>query len=364
MTGALLITWDGGGNLPPALGIGRELARRGMRVRVLGNAVQRDAVTAAGLEFIPFTHGRDHISAEPRGTVDGVLRLVALFADRGIARDAEALLTREPADVVLVDCLLWGAMQQLTADGHQVVNLVHSMAGYFDGNARGPVGMLARLRGADGVAAARDAALTLVTTRADFESGPRSDETHTGFVWQGTPVEAVGASIPRVLISFSTTVFPGQRAALQRAIDALAHEDLEVIVTTGAVDPAELRAGPNTTLLRRRDHGEILPSTSLVIGHGGHATTARALSAGIPVLVIPMHPLMDQPAVGRAVERIGAGATLPKTASPLRIRAAALRLLSDDTVRATARRIGEEARELDGAVVAADALLSQGVPQS
>lgn len=364
MSGVLLITWDGGGNLPPALGIGRELTRRGVRVRVLGNRVQRDAVVAAGLDFTPFTHGRDHVSAEPRGTVDGVLRLVALFADRGIAADARALLADEPADAVIVDCLLWGAMEQLESEGHRVVNLVHSMAGYFDRNARGPVGMLARLRGANGVTAARDAALTLVTTRADFETGPRAGETHTGFVWQGAPVEAVPAPTPRVLISFSTTVFPGQRAALQRAIDALADEELEVVVTTGAVDPAELRASPNATLVQRRDHGELLPSTSLVIGHGGHATTARALSAGIPVLVIPMHPLMDQPAVGEAVARLGVGATLPKTASSARIREAALRLLTDDAVRAAARRMGEEARDLDGAVVAADVLLPETVPQS
>jgi UDP:flavonoid glycosyltransferase YjiC (YdhE family) len=357
MTGVLIVTWDGGGNLPPALGIGRELQKRGVKVRVLGNAVQRDAVAGAGLPFTPFTRGRDYVSAQPRGTVDGVLGLVAVFADRGIAADARELLADEPADVVIVDCLLWGAMAQLEADGARVVALVHSMASFFDANSRGPLGMLARLRGVNPVAAARDAALALVTTREDFEP-ERRRELHTGFVWQGSPVEAKPAPVPRVLVSFSTTSFPGQKAALQRVIDALAEEPVEVIVTSGAVDPAELSPAENTTIVRQRDHAELLVTTSLVIGHGGHATTARALSAGIPVLVIPMHPLMDQPAVGKAVARLGVGATLPKSASPERIRAETRRLLDDEAIRTAAGRMGEEARRRDGAGVAAEAVLA------
>jgi len=351
MTRVLFVTWDGGGNLPPALGIARELVRRGDRVQVLGHAIQKQAIEGAGLEFYPITRGRDYVSAEPRGTVDGVLGLVALFADRGIADDARALLTEEPADVIVVDCLLWGATRALIDTGIPVVSLVHSRADFFDRNARGPLGLLARLRGADPLAA-RDAAVRLITTRADFEP-PRADP-HTGFVWQGTPVAATPQPTPEVLVSFSTTSFPGQAAALQRVLDALADEDVHVTVTSGAVDPTALRSPANARVVRSQDHAELLPRTSLLIGHGGHATTARALEHGIPVLVLPMHPLMDQPAIGRAVETLGAGMLLPKSASPARIRAAARRLLDDPGVRAAAGRIGDESRAQDGAVVAAE----------
>lgn len=72
-----------------------------------------------------------------------------------------------------------------------------------------------------------------------------------------------------------------------------------------------------------------------------------------------MHPLMDQPAVGRAVERRGVGATLRKHASPAIIRAAARRLLTDERIREAARQLGREAREKDGACVAAELLLRQ-----
>lgn len=353
----LVVTWDGGGNLPPMLGIARALADRGDRVRVLGHEIQRAAIEGAGLSFTPIRRGRDYVSAEPRGTVDGVLGLAALFADRGIGADARELLVEESADLVLVDCLLWGATDEIAATGVPVVTVVHSVADFFERNARGPLGAIARIRGTNPVAALGRAELTLVTTRADFEPpGFRGDAVHTGFVWQGHLVAAVTEARPRVLVSFSSTAFPGQARALQRVVDALADVDVDVTVTSGAVAPDALVAPGNARIVRHQDHSELLPSTSLVVGHGGHATTARALSAGIPVLVMPMHPLMDQPAVGRAVERLGVGAMLPKSASAARIRDAAERLLADPAVRDAAIRMGTQARSRDGALAALDAL--------
>jgi UDP:flavonoid glycosyltransferase YjiC (YdhE family) len=104
----------------------------------------------------------------------------------------------------------------------------------------------------------------------------------------------------------------------------------------------------------------VLPATSLVIGHGGHSTTARALAYGIPLLVLPMHPLMDQTAIGRALTRLGAGRMLPKSASVDVIRAAARELLTDGPHRVAAARLGAEIRERDGAVTAVDLLAGVG----
>jgi UDP:flavonoid glycosyltransferase YjiC (YdhE family) len=352
----LFVTWDGGGNLPPALGIAAEVVRRGGSATFLGNAVQRGAI---GFPFRAFTAGRDYESAAPRSTLQGVADLTGVFADRGIGRDALALLAEEPMDVVVVDCLLWGAALELAAHDVPVVSLVHSQFGYFRGNARGPVGLIARARGANPVAAEAAARLTLVTTRPEFEERAWPGVAHTGFVWQGTPVEAASdPARPQVLVSFSTTSFPGQARALQNTLDALDGLAVEVVATTGAVDPASLRVPAGMRVARRIDHAELLPATRLVIGHGGHATTSRALAHGIPLLVMPMHPLMDQPAIGRAVERLGVGRTLPKSASPERIRAAVESLLDDDATLSRARDLGADIRERDGASVAVDLLES------
>jgi UDP:flavonoid glycosyltransferase YjiC (YdhE family) len=47
----LLVTWDGGGNVPPMLALGRRLARRGHEVRVLGTPSLGGRVGHAGLDF-------------------------------------------------------------------------------------------------------------------------------------------------------------------------------------------------------------------------------------------------------------------------------------------------------------------------
>jgi UDP:flavonoid glycosyltransferase YjiC (YdhE family) len=357
----LFVTWDGGGNLPPALGIAREVQRRGGTATFLGNAIQRAAVEAAGMPFEVFQEGRDYDSAAPRSTLRGLADLTGLFADRGIGRDALAALAADPADVVVVDCLLSGAVLEIAAAGVPVVSLVHSQWQYFAGSARGPVGIIARLRGADPVKAAAAARLNLVTTRLDVEdpagTRPGPGVEHTGFIWQGSPVEAVpDATRPRVLVSFSTTSFPGQDRALQNVLDALDGLSVEVVASTGPIDPTTLRAPAGARVERRLDHGDLLPTTRLVIGHGGHSTTSRALAYGIPLIVMPMHPLIDQPAIGRAVERLGVGRMLPKSAPADRIRSTVENLLSDEETLRCARELGQEIRERDGAVVAADLL--------
>ena len=71
----LFVTWDGGGNVPPALGIATELATRGHRVRFLGHAANRGAVEAAGFEHEayatarPFSSPRARVPARPAGDV-------------------------------------------------------------------------------------------------------------------------------------------------------------------------------------------------------------------------------------------------------------------------------------------------------
>ena len=65
MSHVLFVTWDGGGNVPPALGIAGELRDRGHRVSFLGHAQQRAVIDAAGFGFTPYTHARPWSSAEP-----------------------------------------------------------------------------------------------------------------------------------------------------------------------------------------------------------------------------------------------------------------------------------------------------------
>jgi len=110
MASVQFVTWDGGGNLPPDLGIARELHRRGHAVRVIGEESQRLAVAAAGLSFAAWSHplstGQVERSAGERLTY--LMKEVWLNTD--LADEVIAALARQPAEVVVVDCMLEGVL--------------------------------------------------------------------------------------------------------------------------------------------------------------------------------------------------------------------------------------------------------------
>jgi UDP:flavonoid glycosyltransferase YjiC (YdhE family) len=82
----------------------------------------------------------------------------------------------------------------------------------------------------------------------------------------------------------------------------------------------------------------------------------RALSHDLPMLIMPMHPMLDQKMIGQSVEEHGAGLVLPKTATAEQIRMAAQRLLEPGTHTAAAAAIGSRLRASSGAVTGADRL--------
>ena len=77
---------------------------------------------------------------------------------------------------------------------------------------------------------------------------------------------------------------------------------------------------------------------------------------GLPLLVLPADPRVDQPSVGRAVQGAGAGLSLDRSAAPDRIRAAVRTILGDPAFRAAADVVGQRMRAQDGVRTAADRL--------
>jgi UDP:flavonoid glycosyltransferase YjiC (YdhE family) len=120
------------------------------------------------------------------------------------------------------------------------------------------------------------------------------------------------------------------------------------------VDPGELRVPANVEVHRWLPHAEVMPQMSMVVGHGGHATTMAALAHDLPLLVLPVDGKTDQPHIGRVLQGIGAGRTLKRTSPPARIRAAIEELLADGPHRAVATRLGARIREDHGRSRGAD----------
>ena len=50
----LIVSWDGGGNAPPALNLGARLVRQGHQVRLLGWESMASRAAAAGVEFATY----------------------------------------------------------------------------------------------------------------------------------------------------------------------------------------------------------------------------------------------------------------------------------------------------------------------
>lgn len=357
----LFVTWDGGGNLPPAIGIAAELQHRGEIVRMLGHEQQRSTIEGAGLRFEPYSHPYTYSTTTPEPWLRWIRGFQAIINDRSLGLDLVGSVQREPTDLVVIDCVLRNVLRAAEQSQIRRAVLVHS---FYDVAALGMGSnwSIARLRGRSSTQRWREVEVGLIATLRSLD--PDGQKTlpdcirFTGPVWQGTPRSAKQPDgEPRILVSLSSAFFPGQQRVLQNILDALSGLPVRAIVTTGPAVPAQdLRVPENAELHSYLPHAELLPTVSLVIGHGGHGTTMAALSHNLPVIVLPMARFMDQFKIGQALEKAGAGHLLPKRSSPTRIRQAIEQVLGDERYRLAASRLGVEIRQQDGASVAADAI--------
>jgi UDP:flavonoid glycosyltransferase YjiC (YdhE family) len=348
---------DLGGNVPPTLGIARELARRGWRVLVHGDDSMRGRVEAAGLTFVPAA-SRQLDPVRSRGSASAILDVVRFLADADRGAEVRALVERVGAEVALIDVGLTRVVAACTGVVPTAV-LLHTLwdvSAPFLGPPFGP------LLGAVGmhvqrITAAADRLLVASPAVLDGIRPLPRNAVRVGAVLEDPPTTPERAGSRLVLVSLSSVWFPGQERLMQRMVDAVAGIGAHVVVTTGrAVPPSALHAPPGTEVHGLLDHGAVLPRASLVIGHGGHATTVRALAHDVPMVVVPLNPASDQGGVARAVARTGAGLVVRKSGSAGRLRAAAATVLRQPAFAAAAARAGDAIRAEHGAATAADVL--------
>ena len=158
-------------------------------------------------------------------------------------------------------------------------------------------------------------------------------------------------SRPLVLVTCSTE-FQNDGKLVRAALEALAGEDVEVVVTTAGVDPSSFTPPPNVRVERFVPHRPVLGRASCVVCHGGMGITQKALAAGVPVCVVPFG--RDQFEVARHVEVADAGTRLPAgRLRPDRLRAAVREAM---TKRAGAERVASAFGAAGGPKAAVDAL--------
>jgi len=359
MSSILFVTWDGGGNVPPALGIASRLQHGGATVRFLGHEQQRAVIEGAGFAFAPFRH------ASPWSAVDqepGLPAYVAMFTDPGPGQDLRDEQERDAVDLVVIDCLLFGALDAADRAGIPYLVLVHTFYEFVaHGIGPGPIGQAATANGMSPERVWGNARAVIVAAEEQLDPAAQGElpanVRYTGPAWQQETilpsVHTTGDATPRILVSLSTIYWDGQLAAFQRILDAIATLDVHAVVTTGpAIDPGLLTVPANAEVHRFLPHAEVMPTVSAVVGHAGHSTTMLALAHGLPLVMIPMFDLVDQPMIAHVVDAAGAGIALSLTASTEEIRVAISHILGEE-YRVAAARIGSRIRERDGAGVAA-----------
>jgi len=156
---------------------------------------------------------------------------------------------------------------------------------------------------------------------------------------------------PVVLVTTSTE-YQGDDRLLQVALDALAEEPVTVIATSPARGSVGIRVPQNARVEAFVPHGPILEVAACVVCHGGMGITQKALSAGVPVCVVPFG--RDQPEVARRVEVAQAGTRLPASRlNPTRLREAVRKAM---TMRDGAARIARAFEATHAGLAAADAV--------
>jgi MGT family glycosyltransferase len=406
----LFVDWEGGGNLPPALTLARQLVERGHRVRVLCDPADEADVSAAGCEFVSYTrapHRRDKSAAsdfirdwEARTPMEALARSqdrVMFGPALSYARDVLEELEREPADALIIDRTLYGAM---AAAEKAALPFAVLMPGIYEVSrpgvppiglglmpARGPLGRLRDYalgrvlryvygRGSPAFNAARaqlelvplghpweqfDRAgrvLVLTCEAFDFPArqlpqnvryvGPQLDEPVWVKPWRSPwPTDHPD---PLVVVGFSTTP-QNQAPVLQKVIEALGGLRVRGLMTVGpAIDPTAFEAPANVVVRPSVAHAQVFPQASAVITHAGHGTVIRALRYGIPLVCLPMG--RDQHDDAARVVAHAAGLRLSPKASVLEIREAIQRVVElprfSDGARKLARAIATDIRERRG----------------
>jgi UDP:flavonoid glycosyltransferase YjiC (YdhE family) len=131
-----------------------------------------------------------------------------------------------------------------------------------------------------------------------------------------------------------------------------------VIAHCGLLTEAQARSLPGDPLVRDFwPQQAVLARVQAAIVHGGFNTVLDALSAGVPMVVVPI--AFEQPGTSARLKAAGAAIVVPRRRlTQRRLRVALDRILNDPAFAIAARRFADQLSGMDGAGDAADRILS------
>ena len=218
----------------------------------------------------------------------------AVWACLGHLGDVPELVADEGCDVLVVDCLMFGALAGAERLTVPTAVLVHSAPGALVPPGGGmellALGRVNRLRVSAGeakLAALWDAWRPFVTLCTSVpELDPLSDRLPAEFGFVGPVAEPddgagwqspwpAGDPRPLALVSFSTGQAWDQRSRIQRTLDALDDGGYRVLVTTGPADTCGVTVPGDAALVPFIPHAGVLPHAAITVTHAGHRARLR-----------------------------------------------------------------------------------------
>lgn len=168
--------------------------------------------------------------------------------------------------------------------------------------------------------------------------------------------EFLGDGAPTVAVGFSSIRADSKaRAVLSMILRATEANGAKVVFVGGWSGITGADLPPGAFAVEDVPHDWLFPRVIAVIHHGGAGTTAAAVRAGVPSVVLPFSA--DQAFWGRALMRVGAGILCAEHRErSARELESAVGAMVGGRLRVGAQAIGSELRNEDGTASAADVI--------
>lgn len=360
MAAFLIVTWQAGGGVHPALGLARLLVARGHEIRVLAPRILEEEIETAGCVWRPIPEEAEFDLTAGRAADEQREYLDETFFGVALPAALQAEVRSNPPAAIVVDALLATTVSTAQALEPPVAALVHTLRSFHgDDEIFGTWGraQVSALRGRLAqdpleneetifVELQRRCELELVAIPAEFDDRDSLDENvvHMGWITE-QPTATTGSELrwdqadsrPLVVVGLSST-YMHQEGLMERILAALSDLPVRALATTGPeLDPSELRVPEDIELRRYVSHPLVLPQAALMVTHAGLGTLMVSFAYGVPCICIPLG--RDQPLNAARASELGAGIALPRDAGIDAIRAAVVGALDAKDLRAEARRL-------------------------
>ncbi|MBV9355155.1 MAG: glycosyltransferase family 1 protein [Chloroflexi bacterium] len=363
----LVATTAGAGHFAPLVPFAAALRDAGHAVRVAAPASFASAVQRAGFVHVPLAAARPE---EIGPIVERLSRLSMEDANAVFVRDVfcgvqaraalpamQAVADQWRPDLILRETAEFASFVVAERRGiphAQVAMSLASVEAFMHALVDGPL----RALGTEGVAGiVAGPRLTLLPAVLDGPGEPAVRPTYR-FRLPMRPAPAPdlprtwwpGSEAPLVYVTFGSVAagigfFPDFYRAM---LAELADLPVRIMLTLGeAGDPERLAPVPsNVDVERWWPQEQVMASAAAMVTHAGFGTTLLGLTAGLPMVVVPLFAL-DQYVTARRIQAVGAGIDLEdRDAAPARVRAALEQVLTDGLYRTATRHLAGEIAQL------------------